>query len=1600
MESNDGGLNFKVRLPDDQLATDAARVKAQLQGIGDTGAASGARLDNAFNQARKSANLFGNDIASLQRNILTLASVSTLGRLGKEIINVRGEFQQLGIAFETMLGSKEKSDRLMAEQIALAQKTPFTLVDVATNTKQLLAMGIGYEKVMQTMKDLGNVAAGVSVPLSRIAINYGQVATLGKLQQREIRDFAMAGIPIIDELAKNLGKAKDEIFGMVEAGQIGFPEVEKAFQTMSGEGGKFYNLMEKQNASVTGQISNLTDKLQVMMNELGKSNEGLIYGGISGVVTLVENYKGIIDVLEVLAITYGTVKAAQIAVAAYESVMAGIDATRTKIIAGKVAALQAEFAVQDAAAAKAKILAAEETSRAAKQLSTEQALTASEARITAAKIANVKATQDLAAAELELQITQARNTAAWEAGFMTLKKSQNVKKEMVAVDKAYSTLKKTEVAVDKAITADTVLNESIKSQAVITGEAEKTAAKVQATAASRALMVANEQATASEIAMAAVNPWMAFAAFITVVVGALIYFRKEVKTTEEQVTDLNKSIDAIGKQIELESAISKYDELKDKVGKTQDEQDELNKSIKTLSAIFPDAIGKTDQYGKAIDLVTEKLKNASAESRKNTKDIAEATKAEAEATKQRLLNEKSLLQGELQNGRYTSNAKSGISSQISLTPEEALANKKRIAELDAQISNIGETISNESAKIYELASVGAEAFIEKNAQLFKEIGKYTRDEALAARDELIKLYGSDGGRSDAAIKKQAQALNDYANSIKTIKEEIAQTQKDLADGEQKLAKMRLPGYESANPKKDIEEQEAVNKELKTKIESLTGIKEKAAKKQLKTEQEKLDALRDLALEELEIYQNLEQSKTDAMIDGERKQRKIIEDSYKSQLLTIEKNKQDFLENLNKSKGLVSTDSGYVKTLPVDIQSQFDQMAINAHQKRDNAILKLDQDLIKNQNAIWDSATESVLSDIDKQIRAINKKYDDLIQQQKELTPLPTGTVDELTGNIVFNPEELKQYQAAMKAFDLINANRSKELEDVSSKSAMKLSGFYKLAFGDIEKYGWIALETIKKQMEAILATAKQISVDGKTMFEITLPDGAKNKLTPEEITQWQEQINKLGKTADQDLAKGFNAAAQGAQALSAAIGDSNQGLADMFIGISNAAGAFSKLIEAGAFSKEGMSTGDAVSSVISGATQLIGMVINQAAENKRVMKEYYANIIAQQREYNLLLNDQIRLNSDIKGSVFLSNYEGKINDSVKALNDAQKGYGDAAKKFNESEAIVGKKNVVSGGNVLSGIGAGAALGAGIGTIVPVIGTAIGAVVGGIVGGLVGLFAKKKKDVVAPLLETYPDLISANGEFNASLAKTLIANKQVTEETAATLQNLIDWTEKADEARKQMTQVISDLAGSLGDNLRNALVTAFEEGTNAAKVFGDEVSKVLENIVANMLFNKAFEGLFKQLETDMNASYGIGPDGKPISGAMVDNSWTDDITRFFKNAPEAMKIFNQGLADAKKAAGLEGLDIFSGTSTRTGSSKGIAQASQDSVDELNGRFTAIQGHTFSMSQGVSILVSNSNKILIHVAGIKTDTARLENIENSLASVKSGIDTINLKGITLK
>lgn len=256
---------------------------------------------------------------SLQKTIGRLASAFAMKELVSKIATVRGEFQQLEVAFKTMLGSAEQADALMRQLTQTAATTPFGLEDVAQGAKQLLAYGLEAEKVNETLIRLGDIAAGLSVPLNDLVYLYGTTMAQGRLYTQDLNQFTGRGIPMIGELAKQFGVAESKVKELVEAGKVGFPEVQKVIESLTDEGGKFGGLMEAQSKTITGQISNIEDAISMMFNELGQQSEGAINTTLSGVSHVIENYERFGRILLGLVATYGVYKTAVMTVAAAKS---------------------------------------------------------------------------------------------------------------------------------------------------------------------------------------------------------------------------------------------------------------------------------------------------------------------------------------------------------------------------------------------------------------------------------------------------------------------------------------------------------------------------------------------------------------------------------------------------------------------------------------------------------------------------------------------------------------------------------------------------------------------------------------------------------------------------------------------------------------------------------------------------------------------------------------------------------------------------------------------------------------------------------------------------------------------------------------------------------------------------------------------------------------------------------------------------------------------------------------------------------------------------------------------------------------------------------
>lgn len=321
-------------------------------------------IQNAVHQTAERVEKDGKSIDDVISNIQNSMNIAiggwSIGKFVNQMMQVRGQFQQTEMAFKTMLQSEEKADALMKQLIRTAAVTPFGVEDVTEGAKQLLAFNVAAEDVNKTLIGLGDVAAGMGMNLKDLVMLYGTTIAKGKMDTMDLYQFLNRGIPIADELAKVMGldlnNAIGEVQKQIKAGKVTSDIFIQAMQSMTAEGSKFGGLMEAQSKTITGQISNIEDAIEQMFNDLGKSQEGVINTGLGVVSTLVENWETVGKAVMVAATAYGSYKAVLMAVNA-------LQVLNTKVlrlaVVEKRASAAAGIAMSNAdaiAAAKTKLL--------------------------------------------------------------------------------------------------------------------------------------------------------------------------------------------------------------------------------------------------------------------------------------------------------------------------------------------------------------------------------------------------------------------------------------------------------------------------------------------------------------------------------------------------------------------------------------------------------------------------------------------------------------------------------------------------------------------------------------------------------------------------------------------------------------------------------------------------------------------------------------------------------------------------------------------------------------------------------------------------------------------------------------------------------------------------------------------------------------------------------------------------------------------------------------------------------------------------------------------------------------------------------------------
>lgn len=229
-------------------------------------------------------------------------SVGSVKNFVEQIASVRGQFELSERSLEAILQNKPKADEIFNKTVELAVKSPFRIKDLVDYTRQLSAYRIESDKLYDTTKRLADVSAGLGVDMGRLILAYGQVKAAAYLRGSEVRQFTEAGINMYGELQQYFKEVKGEayttaqIVDMISKRKVTFEDVEAIFQRMTDKGGTFYNMQEIQAETLQGKISNLKDAFDVMLNDIGKANEGTMKGMVSWSTSMLNNWKALAEI--------------------------------------------------------------------------------------------------------------------------------------------------------------------------------------------------------------------------------------------------------------------------------------------------------------------------------------------------------------------------------------------------------------------------------------------------------------------------------------------------------------------------------------------------------------------------------------------------------------------------------------------------------------------------------------------------------------------------------------------------------------------------------------------------------------------------------------------------------------------------------------------------------------------------------------------------------------------------------------------------------------------------------------------------------------------------------------------------------------------------------------------------------------------------------------------------------------------------------------------------------------------------------------------------------------------------------------------------------
>lgn len=1598
MDQETGRLYFDVLLNDESLQQGLQRSRESFRSLGESANAELQSMDGFMAKAAQTA--------------AGLFAVDKIKDFVSQLALVRGEYQQLEVAFETMLGSKSKADALMGQLIDTAAKTPFEMSEVAEASKMLLAYGMEGNKVNETLIRLGDIAAGLSMPLKDLAFLYGTTMVQGRLYTQDLNQFLGRGIPLADELAKQFGKNKSEVKKLVEEGKIGFPEVQKAIEALTGEGSKFGGLMDKQSKTISGQMSNIEDAWEQMMNEIGRSQEGNISGALDITGKLIENWKTIGKVLLYVISIYGAYRAA--------TMLAAV-ATRINAAAAQNVAYQQKLAAMQGIVltnAQAEMAAATSTARYEFE-SLKTAFMSNPFGMLATAITAVISA--IVIFRKEVDETAQMSERFGESAAKSIQQVDMLGTALTGLDEGTGVYKKTMDELN-AILEEYGITQIKEGDNIDTiNEKRKQAIElIKSEGAERqrlnAIQTANDE------------------------------YEKAIEEKRKEVASIFKKADV--------AYSGKGENLR------MDNSGWMKKNAEVLSTIYIDILRKN--VGKGKEEIDRLFRAHLAEMKKKGEKIPDAIISGRWESRwgynaSNALKEQSEAINELNEGRKKSIELINASAKAAKEEGEAhMSSADRIEAGRRKILNASKTAdelyNNVSKIVKDFADNTLNFHInfdgEPPAWMLKMDSGRTKDLAAGFASILEDM------------KRKGETKRDIGGKIYTD-EEVGQRVVDYGKATQILSARQ----EAARKKAEEDRKQAAKDakaEAKRRAKAAADARKKAEEERKRIALEKHDLEKDIekykdSIIEKEYESSLEirQNKINLLEDGYEKERQQIELNYERLLFENKKRSDAMVEAIKENKmrewkianpkATKEKENAYRDKLDVtekDLDPSQRAMLAQYKSVADDTRVKASGDLYKRAIAEfqdYDTRRSEIAKEGEQKRASIEEYFSQYARRlQEEIAQAGKDKNDALAkfDSEAHTAAEKREKEASQKLADIAGTkeralaeSKRKQEKDIKAvndeeiESTKKTSALFVNLFGDAAEKSRKELHKVITETESLLAYLRETS-DEKIVpsFGFSAQELRNLKQAPEKVKEITDQLKRL-----KDAVKAENPFVALSEAINDVFRKAEQGeslpalevrlkklasaasaTADVIAPISaklsamfEAAGSQNLSEQADALTEtmttvsnigKGFAQGGIVGGIAAAAGEAIGYVtkaFQAAAAHKKALLEIQKQINEQQLQYNELLRQE-RLEAHDLETIFGTDKYTKARRALLVAKDwdadIKKRIKGDLKTLADYRFSLEKKEQWAGGRILFDPKTeGDHYGLGM----------ISVKTGHARSGFFGL--GKGRDMYSGItqLAEYKDLVKANGHLNLELAKSIASTREFEGDGKKAFESLIKAEENYEAALKQMDDYLGGIFGNYATDIMDVVADAFERGTDAAEAFGDVTRKVMRNVAKDMVQAAVLQPVIEQQSELVKKAYATGN--------------RDEITKALGAASQVLadvvKVAQEEYKNAAEEFKRKGIDLSgSSAASREASQKGIATASQDSVDELNGRMTAVQGHTYNIAENTRMLLGTANEILKGVVGIERNTgnvhARLTVVEQHLKSVKDTVGDIALKGIKIK